>query len=81
MTLRHRKLWVICRRLRPTFYFDAVLVNPGEEAHLMAANAIVAGDDVGGYFLVSMTNVRCGVDIVDGRGYVELFITLRALCC
>ena len=51
--------------------FLAVLVQTGEEVHLVAAHAHVARDHIGEDFLIGMAEVRRAVGVVDGRGDVE----------
>jgi hypothetical protein len=49
----------------------AVLVGAGEEEHLLAALAVVAGEDVRADGRVRMPEVRRRVHVVDGRRDVE----------
>ena len=48
----------------------AVLVGAGQEEHVLAALAHVAGEDVGRDRRVRVAEVRLGVDVVDRRGDV-----------
>ena len=58
-------------RLRGIGHRLAVLVGPGEEEHVLAALAHVAGDHVGGDRLVRVAEMGHAVDIGDGGGDVE----------
>ena len=49
----------------------AVLVGAGEEEDVLAALALVAGEDVGADRRVRVAEVRRRVDVVDRRGDVE----------
>jgi hypothetical protein len=51
-----------------------VLVGAGEEEDLLAALAHVASEHVGRHRRVRVPEVRLGVDVVDRRGDVEVFL-------
>ena len=48
----------------------AVLVGAGEKEHVLAALAVVAGEDIGRDRRVRVPEVRLRVDVVDRRGDV-----------
>ena len=49
----------------------AVLVGAGDERHVVAVHTLVASNGVGGHRGIGGTQMRRGVDVVDGRGDAE----------
>ena len=49
----------------------AVLVGAGLEAHLLAQEAVEAGQGIGHHRSVGVADVGLGVDVIDGRGEVD----------
>ena len=51
----------------------AVLVGAGEEVCVVAEETVATGDDVGRNGGVGVADVRARIDVIDGRGEVELW--------
>ena len=72
---RRQLVHVLLRRepalLRRLGDLGAVLVRAGEEEHVLAPLAVVAGQHVGGHGRVGVAVVRLAVHVVDGGGDVE----------
>lgn len=53
--------------------FRAVLVGAGEKIYILAAQAVVAGEHIGGNGSIGVAYMRRIVDIINWRGYVVFF--------
>ncbi len=53
-------------------HFLAVLIDPSQEEHLVAAQATVASDDIGEDFFVGMSDVGRAIGLVNGGGDEKL---------
>ena len=59
----------------------AMLVGAGEEHHLAAGQALVAGHGIGSYRAVGLANVETAGGVVDGRGDIKAIVFHRKTSC